>query len=134
MEVQDNLLCAKISQAAQANKSRRLTFPFQVSGHVCLSTLHQQHEYKRAGEQHVAKFMPQYNGPYTITNMDKAHSNVTLDLLNSPNIFLSFHTAHVVPYVKNDAILFSGCEFSELVPIITEEESEEFYIHDVITE
>jgi len=34
MEAQDNLLRAKISQAAHANKSRTLTFPFAIGGRV----------------------------------------------------------------------------------------------------
>ncbi|KIM34970.1 hypothetical protein M413DRAFT_79871 [Hebeloma cylindrosporum] len=39
MEAQDNLLHAKISQAAQANKSCGLNFPFVVEGRIRLSTL-----------------------------------------------------------------------------------------------
>ena len=58
MEAQDNLLCAKISQVMQANKFHGLTFPFKVGGRVRLSTLHQRHEYKKASELWVAKFMP----------------------------------------------------------------------------
>jgi len=39
MEAQDNLLRTKISQAAQANKSCMLTFPFAIGGRVRLSTM-----------------------------------------------------------------------------------------------
>jgi len=58
MEAQDNLLHAKISQAAQAKKSQTLTFPFSVGGRVRLSTLHRRHEFQGSGEKRVAKFMP----------------------------------------------------------------------------
>ena len=58
MEAQDNLLCTKISQAAQANKTCTLTFPFAVGGRVRLTTLHRRHEYQGSGEKCVAKFMP----------------------------------------------------------------------------
>ena len=61
---QDNLLTAKIRQASQANKQRKLTFPFHVGDKVSLSTFHQQQEYKAGEEPHVAKFLPCYDGPY----------------------------------------------------------------------
>ena len=50
MEAQDNLLHAKISQAAQVNKTRTLTFPFSVGGRVCLTMLHHHHEYQGSGQ------------------------------------------------------------------------------------
>ena len=51
LEVQDNLLRAKISQSVQANKHRMLTFPFTVGSQVRLSTLHQHNEYKSKGDK-----------------------------------------------------------------------------------
>ena len=51
MEAQDNLLRAKISQAAQANKSRTLTFPFEIGGRVHLSTVNRRHEFKGSREK-----------------------------------------------------------------------------------
>jgi len=114
MEAQDNLLRAKISQPAQANKSRTLTFPFSIGGRVRLSTLNRRHEFKGSGEKRVAKFMPRYDGPYTIVDIDERNSTVALDLPNSPNVFPTFHTSVVVPYIENDASLFPGrdSEFS----------------------
>ena len=132
MEAQDNLLWAKISWAAQANKSRTLTFPFSVGGRVHLKTLHRQHEYQGSGEKCVAKFMLQYDGPYTIIDIDKDDSIVTLDLPNSPNIFPTFHTSEVVPYVKNDMTLFSNWEFSRLPAVTMEDGSEECFICNII--
>ena len=56
MEAQDNLLHTKIFQVMQANKSCGLTFPFEVGGQAHLLTLHQRHEYKKAGKLRVTKF------------------------------------------------------------------------------
>ena len=134
MEAQDNLLRAKISQAAQANKTCTLTFPFAIGGRVCLTTLHHRHEYQGSGEKCVAKFMPRYDGPYTIIDINEDDSTVTLNLPNSPNIFLTFHTSEVVPYVENDATLFPNREFSKPPAVTMEDSSEEYFIHNIIDE
>ena len=134
MEAQDNLLRAKISQAAQANKTRTLTFPFAVGGRVHLTMLHRRHEYQGSGEKCVAKFMPQYDGPYTIIDINEDDSTVTLDLPNSPNIFPTFHTSEVVPYVENDTTLFPNCEFSKPPVVTMEDGSEEYFICNIIDE
>ena len=134
MEAQDNLLQAKISQTAQANKSRSLTFPFAIGGCIRLSTLNRRHEYKASGEKHMAKFMPRFNGPYTIVDIDEEHSMVTLDLPNSPNAVPTFHTSEVVPYKENDAELFPNREFSRPPPITTKDGDKEYFIHDIIDE
>ncbi|KAJ3491013.1 hypothetical protein NLJ89_g11381 [Agrocybe chaxingu] len=132
-EAQDNLLKAKISQSFFANKNRQLTFPFKVGDRVVLSTVHRRQEYKAPGKKHVAKFMPRYNGPYRITDVDEDHSTVTLDLPNSPNMFPVFHTSQVKPFTENDATLFPSREFEKPPPIVTEN-GEEYYIRDIIDE
>ena len=119
-EAQDNLLKAKLLQAVQANKHCMLTFPFTVDSHVRLSTLHGRKEYKAKGEKRVAKFMPCYDGPYTIINTDEQHSTVTLDLPNSTNIYPTFHTSQVVPYIESDTEQFPSRRFEEPEPIITQ--------------
>ena len=134
MEAQDNLLRAKISQAAQANKSRTLTFPFAIGGRVRLSTMNRRQEFKGSGEKRVAKFMPRYDGPYTIVDIDEDSSTVTLDLPNSPNICPTFHTSEVEPHVENDATLFPGREFERPPAITMEDGTEEYLIRDIIDE
>lgn len=106
LEAQDNLLTSKIKQANQANKSRQLTFPFQVGHRVVLSTLHRRREYKTGDEPRVAKFMPRFDGPYRVTATDESHSTVTLDMPRNPNIFPVFHTSEVLPFKENDDTLF----------------------------
>ena len=82
----------------------------------------------------VAKFMPRFDGPYTITDIDPDHSTVTLDLPNSPNIFPMFHTSLVIPYIENDPTLFPDRKFSRPPGIITDNGSSEYLIRDIIDE
>ena len=132
LEAQDNLLCAKISQSVEANKHRSLTFPFAVGSRVRLTTLHRRNEYKAKGEKRVAKFMPRYDGPYTIIDTDEAHSTVTLELPNVPNIFPTFHTSEILPFIENDAMLFPSRKFEEPPPILNPEGDEEFFIDKIL--
>ena len=132
LEAQDNLLKAKISQSLQANKQRSLKFPFSIGSRVRLSTLHRRKEYTAKGEQRVAKFMPRFDGPYTIIDMDEQHSTVTLDLPNSPNIHPTFHTSEVLPYIESDTTLFPSRRFEEPNPIITNDGDEEYYIERIL--
>jgi len=132
-EAQDNLFKAKLSQSIQANKNRTLTFPFvTVGSQVRLLTLHCRKEYKAKGEKWVAKFMPCFDGPYTITEIDEQNSTVTLDLLNSTNIYPTFHTLQVLPFVESDTEKFPSHHFEEPTPIITEEGNEEQYIDRIL--
>jgi len=131
-KAQDNLLKAKLSQAVQANKQCMLTFPFVTGYCMQLSTLHRRKEYKAKGKKCMAKFMPHYDGPYTIIDTDEAHSTVTLDLPNSPNIFPTFHTSQVIPYIESDMEKFLSHHFEEPEPIITEEGHEEQYIDKIL--
>ena len=79
--------------------------------------------------------MPCFDGPYTIINVDKDHSTITLDLPNSPNIFLTFHTSLIIPYVENNASLFHSVEnIVALLPITTKDGTEEHFIHNIINE
>ena len=118
-EAQDDVLRTKISQSVQSNKHRSLKFPFKVGSCVRLSTSHCWNEYKAKGEKWVAKFMPRYNGLYTITNVDEEHSTVTLDLPNSPNIFSVFHTLEILPFTESDISLFPSRHLEEPLPILT---------------
>lgn len=54
-----------------------------------------------------------------------------LDLLNSLNIFPTFHTSDVLPYVKYTD-LFPSHKFAELTLIVTEERDEEYYIDQIL--
>jgi len=132
LEAQDNLLHAKILQAVKANKHCSMIFPFSIGSCVHLTTLHRCNEYKVKGEKWVAKFMPCYNGPYKIVDTNEKHSTVTIELPNALNIFPTFHTSEVLPFIKNDNSLFPLCKFEEPPPILTPEGEEEFYINKIL--
>lgn len=124
MDAQNNLLHAKTSQSMQANKHRStdLTdFPFKIGGCMRLSTVHQWKEFKSKGEKWVGKFMPWYDGLYTIIDVNNEHSTITLNLPNAPNIFLTFYTSEVLLYIESDTELFPSCKYEELLPIETED-------------
>jgi len=132
-EAQDNLLHTKISQAIESNKYCSLNFPFAIGSCVRLTTLHQHNEYKAKGEKHIAKFMPHYDGPYTIVvNTNEKHSTVTIELPNAPNIFPTFHTSEVLPFIECDTDLFPSCKKDEPPPILTPEGNEEFFIDKIL--
>jgi hypothetical protein len=76
--------------------------------------------------------MPRYDGLYTITDVDEQHSTVTLDLPNSPNIFPTFHTSQVIPYIESDTDNFPSCHFEEPEPIITADGDEEQFIDKIL--
>ena len=61
-----------------------------------LSTAHQQHKFRAGDPNHIAKFMPHYDGPFHIKSTDEKHLTVTLDLPNLPNILLVFHTSEML--------------------------------------
>ena len=132
LEAQDNLLKAKISQSHHANKHCTLKFPFTIGLRVRLSTLHHRNNYKAKGKKRIAKFMPHYDGPYTIIDMDKEHSTITLDLPNSPNICPTFHTSKILPHIESDTSLFPSRRFQEPNPIITNDGDKEFFIEKIL--
>ena len=124
-QAQDNLLKAKLSQAIEGNKNHTLMFPFAVGLCVWLSPIHRQKEYKAKGKKHTAKFMPHYDGPYTIIDTDEKHSTVTLNLPNSLNIQPIFHTSQIIPYIDSDTEKFPSCCFKDPDPIIMGEGEED---------
>ena len=132
LKAQDNLLHTKISQSTQANKHHTLKFPFHIGSHVRLSTLHHRNDYKSKGEKHVAKFMPCFDGPYTVIDVDEDHSTVTLDLPNSPNIFPVFHMLEVLPYSESDISLFPSHCMEEPPPITTPDGNNEYFIDKIL--
>jgi hypothetical protein len=108
MEAWDNLLQAKISQALSANEYCSNDFPFEKGARVILSTLHRCKEYKAKDEHQVAKFMPQYNGPFRVTETAPEISTITVNMPNHLNTFPMFHTSQALPFIKNDKDLFPG--------------------------
>jgi hypothetical protein len=105
-EAKDNLLRAKVSQAEFPNCHWRNEVVFATGDHVMLSTFHWRRNYLQKDDKQVAKFMPHYDGPYTITNKFPDRSIYAVELPNSPNVFPSFHALLLSKYNANDNDLF----------------------------
>ena len=132
-EAQDNLLRAKTDQAISANLHSTEDFAFQVGDKIMLSTLNRRNEYKKKGHTRVAKFMPRFDGPYTVTVIAPHYSTITLDMPNTPNAFPVFHTSQVRPLRMNNADLFPSRELERPDPILINGE-EEFTIDHILDE
>jgi hypothetical protein len=100
LEEKDCLKRAKISQAVQANKARGLTFLFKVGNHVRLSTFHRRREFKAAGQDRVAEFMPRFDGPFRILETNEAASTVKLELPPDSKTHPNFRTSQILPYCE----------------------------------
>lgn len=133
LKAKDNMLQAKISQSLAANKHHTDHFPFEKGSWVVLSTLHRRQDYKAKNEKQVAKFMPWYNRSYLIMDTVPEILMVTVDMLNHPNSFLTFHTSQVCPFVENDKDLFPSWELTEPPPVFVNEE-EEYLVDRILDE
>jgi len=105
-DTSDSLLAAKISQVIHANASCGPELVFKVGKKVLLSTEHQRREYTLKKKGRVAKFMPWYDGPYTIVKAFPKSLIYTLHLPASSHAFPSFHVALLRKYNENDLDLF----------------------------
>jgi hypothetical protein len=132
-EAQDNMLRAKLSQSLAANEHRTDDFLFEKGKRVVLFTLHCRREYRSKDEKRVAKFMPRYNGPYTVTDTAPEISTITVELPNNPQTFPTFHTSQVLPFVENDPTLFPSRELLKPPPIMIDSQ-EEFFIERILDE
>ena len=133
LDAQDNLITAKITQAHTENHHRQNVFPFRTGERVVLSTAHRRHEYKSGQSKRVAKFMPRYDGPYTILSTNEKHSTVTLDLPHAKNAFPVFHTSEISPFKENDDTLFPERALRPPEPILIDGE-EEYFIDKIVDE
>ncbi len=125
-------MLAKISQSYHANKKHAPETDYQPGDKVMLSTLHRRHEYKAGKKDRVAKFMPHFDGPYSILSSHPETSSYTLDLPNSPNTFPTFHASVLKPFFPNDPDLFPHRDHPQPCPIVTADGVEEFFINKII--
>jgi hypothetical protein len=133
-EVKDALFAAKVTQAMQVNKHRNKVETFSVGDRVMLSTLHQRREYKSQDKNRVAKFMPRFDGPYTIIDANPTLSSFMLELLNSPGIFPTFHISELKRFTANDKTLFPSREHARPGPIVGPSGEEEWMIDEIVDE
>jgi hypothetical protein len=133
-EAQDNLLAAKVNQADATNQHRGAEDHFNVEDKVLLSMEHRRHKYVQAKSGCVAKFMPRFDGPFTITHAHPETSNYTLELPNEPNRFPTFHSLLLRRFFPNNNELFKSHRLARLGPVLTPEGHEEWLIRDIIDE
>ena len=97
----DNLFLTKIMQGVQKNKHRSTEIHYEIGDQVMLSTFHHRREYLQRGQNRVAKFMPQFDGPFMATDTFPAHSVYTIAMPNAPKTYPSFHMSLLKPFVPN---------------------------------
>lgn len=97
-----------------------------------LSTENRWREYAAKGEKQVTKFMPRFDRPYIIMDVNHEKLMVTLELPLASDRFPTFHTSEVMPYNENNCVLFPGRVLAHPGPIITEDGAQEHYIKKII--
>lgn len=134
MDTQDNLLTAKITQAHATNKHCAPDPGFTVGDRVLLATKNRRRNYMQKHDGQVAKFIPRYDGPYTVVETHLELSVYTLDLPNTMNIYPAFHSSLLRKYVPNDASLFPDRELPRPGPIVTDNGAAEWTVERVLDE
>ena len=106
---------------------------YEIGNQVMLSTFHHQWEYLQRGQNHVAKFMPWFNGPFMVTDTFPAHSVYTITMPNTPKTYPSFHMSLLKPFILNDPNLFPSQSWVHPGTVVTEK-GEEWFIECIIDE
>jgi hypothetical protein len=131
-DAHDALLASRIGQANAANKHRSEEPTFNIGDLVYLSTAHRRHEYLNGDNKRVAKFMPRFDGPYTIVSTNPESSTYTLDLPDHTNVYPTFHVSELKRHVPNNAELYPSREQQRPGPIITTTGAEEWEIERIM--
>ncbi len=132
-EAADNLIAAKVAQAHYSNKSWSPDPTFNIGDHVMLSTFHHRRDYTSGHKGCVAKFMPCFDGPYTVIDTHPQFSTYTLDLPSS-KAFPTFHTSLLRKIMANDPDLFPSRKFEQPGPILTPNGLEEYFVERIVDE
>ena len=127
-DAKDNQIQAKAIQAAYANRSCGQEVMYQPGDKVMLSTFHRRRDFKWKGNDHVAKFFPRWDGPYTITNAHPETSSYILDN-NSP---YPYYTSKLKLYHQNNPILFPNHELPKSGPVLTPDGMQEHEVEQIL--
>jgi len=133
-DASDSLFATKLSQALHTNTSCGPDLDFKVGNKVLLSTENRRREYTQKKEGRVAKFMPCYDGPYTIVKAFSKSSMYTLHLPASSHVFPFFHVSLLKKFNVNDLDLFSEHELAKPGPIVTADGQDEYFIEKILDE
>jgi hypothetical protein len=80
----------------------------------------------------VGKFMPRFDGPYTIVSANPESSTYTLDLPQHTNVHPTFHVSELKRHVPNNADLFPSRELQRPGPVVTQTGTEEWEIDRIL--
>ena len=127
-DAKDNLIQAKAIQAMYAKRSRGQEVVYQPGDKVMLSTFHRRRDFKQKGNDHVAKFFPRWDRPYTITKAHPETSSYTLDN-NSP---YPYYASKLKLYHQNDLILFPNHKLPKPGPVLTPDGMQEHKIEQIL--
>lgn len=131
-DAHDALLAAKIRQANTANKTRGDEECFNIGDLAYLSTAHRRREYIHGDGKRVAKFMPRFDGPYTIVSANAETSTYTLDMPKHTNILPTFHASELKRHIANDKEQYPSREQQQPKPVITASGAEEWEIERIL--
>ncbi len=101
---------------------------FDVGNKVMLNTFHQHRDFKAGDKNCVTKFMPRFDGPYVVIYANPTLSSYTIEMLNSPNIFLTFHASELKYFVDNNSTLFPLHKHQPPSPIVNNNGIKKFHI------
>ncbi|KAI0310030.1 hypothetical protein OF83DRAFT_1031695, partial [Amylostereum chailletii] len=74
------------------------------------------------------KFMPRFDGPYTISVANPARSTYTLDMPDHPTMFKTFHASLLRKFREQDPEIAPDHILLRLGPMIMEDGSLEYVI------
>ncbi|KAJ2921319.1 hypothetical protein H1R20_g15775, partial [Candolleomyces eurysporus] len=134
MEAQDNLLLAKINQAAHANAKRGESPIYSVGDMVMLSTRNRRKELKAGDPSRATKFLPRWTGPFEVTRTNTGVSTCTLNMPGHPKLFPVFHVSQLKPYHTNDDSLIPTRAHIRPPPLKFVDGEEEFFIDRILDE
>ncbi|KAL1739607.1 hypothetical protein HDZ31DRAFT_68765 [Schizophyllum fasciatum] len=124
---------AKVNQAHAANARCPSEPSISIGDRVKVATFNHWKHYKAKGEKRVAKFMPHFNGPYTVLRAFPDTSTYELDIPNS-KVFTKFHVSELVRWNDNDNALFPSRRLARPGPILMEDGYEEFVANRIVNE
>jgi hypothetical protein len=133
-QAQDALVAAKIRQAYHANEQRAPEIRYKIDDLVMLSTENRRRNYKRKGAKRVAKFMPRFDGPYTIVDANPDKSTYTLRLPNSQRTYPGFHAKLLKPFHPNNDAEYPDRALPRPGIVITEDGTEEVLVDKIVDE
>ena len=76
--------------------------------------------------------MPQFDGPFGITDINCKKSTVTLNLPTLSKIYPTFHTSEVFKHSENDGESFPGRKLAKPGAVITEDGQQEYFVEKII--